>query len=278
MFHDLDQALRQLLIREMPIKNGEVDVTFNQPSREWSGRLSRPTLNLFMHDIRENLKVRQSQQWTVEKNPDGTATQRRVPPRIAVHYMITAWANDPDDEHNLLARALMALYRFPYLPADLLPASLLDQPVPIPLEVTQEDTLRNPADVWSALDNEIRPVITLVVTVAVDPYQPLVTPLVRAQEMRIGQSRAPAIAQELIDSAISSVSWTIGGTILTKRPLEELRLRLLERGLDVPIQEDGQFSIRRLHAGDYTLEVTSGGSTVKQQKITVPGPDFDVEV
>ena len=43
MFHDLDEVLRQLLIEEIPIKNGEVDIEFDQPSREWSARLSRPT-------------------------------------------------------------------------------------------------------------------------------------------------------------------------------------------------------------------------------------------
>jgi len=45
MFHEIDGALRQLLIREIPIRNGEVDVVFDQPTREWASRLSRPTLN-----------------------------------------------------------------------------------------------------------------------------------------------------------------------------------------------------------------------------------------
>ena len=60
MIDDLDQVLRQLLIRELPIKNREVDVDFDQPTREWSGRLSRPTLNLFLYDLRENNKLRQT--------------------------------------------------------------------------------------------------------------------------------------------------------------------------------------------------------------------------
>jgi hypothetical protein len=278
MFHDLDQVLRQLLIREIPVKKREIDIVFDQPSREWSARLGRPTLNLFLHDIRENIKVRQSQQWIVERNPDGTALQKRVPPRIALHYMITAWANDPDDEHNLLARTLMALYRHPHVPDDLLPESFKNQPVPIPLEVAQEDTLRSPADVWNALDNEVRPAIPLVVTMALDPYRPLVSPVVRTRELRIGQAAAPEKVQELVASSEPSVLWTIGGTIHTEKPLEGLRLTLVERGLDVPIQDDGQFTVRKLRAGDYTLEVTADGSTLKRHKITVPAPDFDLKV
>ncbi len=49
MYNDLDEALRQLLIRELPIKNSDVDIKFDQPKREWSGRLNRPTLNLFLY-------------------------------------------------------------------------------------------------------------------------------------------------------------------------------------------------------------------------------------
>ena len=281
MFHDLDEVLRQLLIREIPIKNSEVDIKFDQPSREWSARLSRPTLNLFLHNIRENIKLRGSQQWTIERNPDGTATQRRTPARVALHYMITAWANEPDDEHNLLARTLMALFRQPHLPTDLLPGSLQDQPMPIPLEVAQEDTLRNPADVWNALDNEIRPSIVLLVTLALDPYQPIVTPLVRTRELRIGQSADPS-TEELVAEFGPDVFWTIGGTVRTEKQLEKLHLTLIERGLEVPIQieeeNEGRFTIGKLRAGDYTLEVAADGRTLKRHKITVPAPDYEIEV
>ena len=278
MFHQLDEVLRQLLVREIPIRNGEVDIAFDQPSREWSARISRPTVNLFLHDVRENIKVRRSQQWMVEQNPDGTATQRRVPPRLALRYMITTWANDPDDEHNLLDRVLMALYRYPHLPEDLLPDSLQDQPVPIPLEVAQEEILRNPADVWSALDNEVRPAIPLQVTVALDPYQPLITPVVRSRELRVGPSADPGRLQELLPGSNPSALWTIGGTVRTKKDLATLRLTLVERGLEVPIEEDGHFAIRKLRAGDYTLQVTANGKSLKRQKITVPAPDFDLQV
>ncbi|MGD8598998.1 MAG: Pvc16 family protein [Anaerolineae bacterium] len=276
MFHDLDEVLRQLLIREMPIENGEVDLTFEQPTREWAARLSRPTLNLFLHDIRENLKLRHSQQWMVEQNTDGTATQRRVPVRVDLHYMVTAWANEPDDEHNLLARALMALFRQPHLPEELLPESLQGQPRPIPLQVAQDDELRNPADVWNALDNEIRPSIVLTLTVSLDPYQPQVTPLVRTREVRFGQAADPS--QQALDPGSEEVFWSIGGTVHSKRPVEELRLTLVERGLQIPLQEEGQFAINGLRAGEYTLEIASNGDRLKQAKITVPSPDFDVTV
>lgn len=277
MIHDLDEVLRELLIRGIPIRNGEVDIVFDQPTREWAARLSRPTLNVFLHDIRENLKLRHSEEWIVEQNPDGTATQRRTPVRVDLHYMITAWANEPDDEHNLLARTLMALFRQPHLPQDMLPESLEGQDRPIPLQVAQVDEFRNPPDIWNALDNEIRPSVVLTMTLAIDPYTPLVTPLVSTRELRFGQTADPAAVQELVEGS-EDVFWSIGGTIRTDKPLEQLRLTLVERGLEVLIQEEGQFSISRLRAGDYTLEVAANGRTLKRAKITVPAPDYELTV
>jgi hypothetical protein len=143
--------------------------------------------------------------------------------------------------------------------------------------VAQEDTLTNPADVWNALDNEIRPSITLVVTLALDPYQPFITPLVRTRELRFGQSAEPS-TEELVEEFGVDVFWTIGGRVRTKKPLEELHLTLVERGLEVPIQEEGRFTIGGLRAGDYTLELTVDGGEPKQHKISVPSPDYELKV
>ena len=47
MLADLDESIRKLLIEELPIKNGEIDVKFEQPKREWSAKLTKPTVNFF---------------------------------------------------------------------------------------------------------------------------------------------------------------------------------------------------------------------------------------
>src|SRR5579872_2360538 len=60
MFADLDETIRQLLIHGVPLDLSEVDVSFDAPDREWSGRLSRPTVNCFLYDVRENLEMRQT--------------------------------------------------------------------------------------------------------------------------------------------------------------------------------------------------------------------------
>ena len=281
MIEDLDEALRRLLIREMPIKGGEIDIQFNQPKREWSARLSRPTLNLFLYDVRENLKLRHTTQgWDVERHSDGTVTQRRRPFRADLHYLITAWATEPDDEHRLLARTLMALFRVPEMPADLLPESLIDQPAPIAIKAAQYDTAQNMTDVWSSLDNELRPALACLVTVALNPYQPITGPLVRTRELRFGQAQAPGLAQELLKSAGADAYWTIGGTLHSRQPLhpEKVRLTLVERGVSVEIKPEGRFAIGNLEAGDYTLEFVAEDGAPRRYPIKVPSPDYDLEV
>ncbi|CAG0933329.1 hypothetical protein TFLX_03001 [Thermoflexales bacterium] len=281
MIEDLDEALRHLLIREMPIKNGEIDIQFNQPKREWSARLSRPTLNLFLYDVRENVKLRHTAQgWDIERRSDGTAIQRRRPFRADLHYLLTAWATEPEDEHRLLARALMGLFRVPEIPGDLLPENLHDQPSPITMKVAQYDTIQSLTDLWSALDNELRPALTCMVTMALNPYQPITGPLVRTREIRFGQAESPALTQNLLQPAGADVFWTIGGTLRSQQPLDpqRVRLTLVERNAEIEIKPEGRFSIGNLETGDYTLEFTAEGGVTRRYPIKVPAPDYEFEV
>lgn len=282
MINDLDEALRQLLIREIPIKNGEVDIAFDQPKREWSARLNRPTLNIFLHDIRENTKLR-NVQWQRQPHNGGNLVQRkRTPVRVDLHYLITAWANEPDDEHRLLTATLMALFRNAQLPNDHipnedLPERLQDQPVPIPIKVAQYDELRTPSDVWSALDNELRPGIICLVTLALNPYLPIDAPLVRTRELVIGQSGRPWLEQ-LTDGYEPDRFWTIGGTINSQESTEDIQLTLVERGLEVKVQSEGRFTIGNLEAGNYTLEIAVGNQKPRRHPITVPSPDYKIDI
>lgn len=275
MIDDLDEALRRLLIRELPIANNEIDVKFDHPQREWSARLSRPTLNLFLYDLRENVRLRQSSPpWNVIRNGDGTVTKRRKPVRMDFKYMITAWTNEAEDEHRLLGSTLLALFRNPFLPEDLLPERLQDQPEPIPIMAAQPDTFQQPADVWNAVDNEIRPAIACVITLAVDPYLPMTTPLVRTRELRLGPSQDPP-SQQLDDT---DAFWLVGGTIQSEEPLDDVRLTFVDRGVDVTVHPSGDYVIGNLRAGTYEIEVSARDRSSQRHTITVPSESYDLEV
>lgn len=277
MIDELDEVLEKLLKRELPIKNSEVEIAFDLPKREWSSRLNRPTLNLFLYDIRENPVLRQPE-WEVSRDSNGGYSKRRTPARVDLHYMITAWAKEPEDEHRLLARALMALYRYPSLPEDLLPESFKNQPVPVPLRVAEHDKLRNPADIWSALDNEFRPAVSLALTLALDPYHAFRGPLVRARELRFGQKTGPRDYPRLDEEAGQDVFWMVGGSLRSKKPLKGAQLKLLERGQDVPLKDDGEFIVGNLEAGEYTLELSAEGRKPSQHKISVPSESYEIEI
>ncbi len=271
MIDEFDETLRLLLIREIPIKNGEIDIQFKQPTREWSARLSRPTLNLFLYDLRENTRLRQpSPYWMTEKHGDKSATQKRHPLRLDLHYVITAWATEPADEHRMLARTLLALYRTPLLREEALPESLQRQPAPIQILAAQPDRLQNPADFWGSLDNDIRPSITCTVTMALDPYFPITTPLVRERVLAFhnaitGASEGPG--REL---------WTVNGSVQGVDGREDVRLRLVERNLDIVVGPEGRFTIANVPAGQYTLELQIGDQT-SSHPLSVPAAAYTVE-
>lgn len=278
MISHLDETLRKLLIRELPVKNSEVDIKFDQPKREWSARVSRPTLNLFLHDIRENSILRQPE-WEFQRNDDGTVTKRRSPVRLDLHYMITAWVADhPEDEHRLLTRTLMALFRNPTIPDSMLPDSLQDQPVSIPIRVAQQDEYRTPADIWSALDNELRPAIVCTITLAINPYAATTGPLVRSRDLRFGQAVQLPRRHVLDESAGSDRFWMVGGEVRTTRPLEYGHLVLVERGQNVPLQDGLRFIVGNLESGDYTLELWDNGRKLITRTITVPSESYDIEL
>ena len=269
MIDELDEALRELLIRELPVKNNEVDIAFDQPKRDWSARLSRPTINLYLHDIRENVKLRREQRpYELERNSKAVVQQRQ-PMRVDLHYLLTTWAAAPEDEHRLLARTLMTLMRYPEFPGDLLPEGLQDQPIPIPLKVAQSDTLDKPSDLWSVLDNQQRPGIVLIATLSFSAYPSVVKPLTRQAEVRTGPSDNPAAGHGYI---------SISGMVKSRKPLVNLRLKLLERDQAIEPQPNGEYGIRNLQPGDYTLEITADGRKKSQHKLTVPAPNYDVEL
>ena len=276
MIDDLDEALRRLLRRELPIKNGEVEVDFHQPKRDWSARLSRPTLNLFLYDVRENTRLRQAQpMWQNEREANGTIVQRLKPVRVDLRYLLTVWATEPEDEHRLLSRTLMALFLNPQLPDDVLPDGLRGQPVPISLMSGQANDLPNPSDMWSAMDNEIRPAVPIVVTLALDPYQPLIISPVRSLGVRLGQSEEPWTRR--LTAPAPDLVWTIGGRLITTEPTDNIRLTVVERGLDLDLQPEGRFTLGPVQAGTYTIEVAIEGREPRRYEIAVPSADYVLE-
>src|SRR5262245_38845127 len=122
MINDLDSTLEQLLKQELPASLvGQVAISFAAPDDKFPpSSVSLPAIDLFLYDVRENRELR-SNEWTVERRPDGTASRTRAPVRVDCSYLITAWPsesspNPAKDEHMLLGEVMVVLLRHPVIP------------------------------------------------------------------------------------------------------------------------------------------------------------------
>lgn len=172
MFNEVDEALRAL-VRAEAVNPSDIDVVFDAPTKEWSSRRNAPTVNLYLYDIREDLR-RRERGLINSYDERGVVVSRRQPPRhFKVSYLITAWTQRPEDEHRLLSALLYCFLRNETLPAELLSGRLVEIGLPVTLSVAlppPED--RAFADVWSALGGELKPSLDLVVTAPVDGGRP----------------------------------------------------------------------------------------------------------
>lgn len=280
MLADLDETIKKLLSAEVPIKNGEIGIEFDQPIREWSGKLTKPMINFFMYDVRENVALRQHQ-WEQLNNGNGNynvARMKRTPFRVDCTYMITTWAAEADDEHRLLSRVLLALFRNPILTETYLVGGMQDQPFEIQTRVAANDKLTNPAEIWSALDNELRPSVSYIVTIAMDPWVEVTGPPVRTFTLRTGQSHVPAEEKLFPESAVNE-SFFIGGTV-TKRgkPQANISVALKGTGYFATSDENGRFQFTGLSQDTYTLVAWPDKGKPKETKFALPGKDYDIKL
>jgi len=163
VIHEVDAALLRLIEREAT-GTRDVEVVFDAPTKDWAGRRNAPTIDVYLYDIREDLRRRE--RGLLNEYDDGRITARHLPPRFfKLSYLVTAWTQRPEDEHRLLSSLLSCFLRHDALPADLLTGPLAELGVAVPLAIAlppPED--RSFADVWSALGGELKPSLDIVVS------------------------------------------------------------------------------------------------------------------
>jgi hypothetical protein len=166
VIHDVDQALRALIRRD--VAEADVDVVFDAPTKDWAGRRNAPTIDVYLYDIREDMR-RRERGMVNEYDASGRVVGRHLPPRhFKLSYLVTAWTQRPEDEHRLLSALLACFLLHDAVPAELLGGTHAEIGLPVPLSVglpPPED--RAFADVWSALGGELKPSLDVVVTTPV---------------------------------------------------------------------------------------------------------------
>ncbi|MDQ3986708.1 MAG: DUF4255 domain-containing protein [Actinomycetota bacterium] len=166
MLHLLDEALESFLRSEVPLAAREVTVSFEAPDEDWSSRVRRPTVNLFLWDIRTNLEERHAGTELVE-GPDGKKYRRPPKPRVDCRYLVTAWTSALKDEHQLLGSVLATLLATRDLTSDYLPEAYASV-TPLPTLTVAVPDGRDNSDFWAALGGQLKPGLDLTVTATVD--------------------------------------------------------------------------------------------------------------
>jgi len=194
VIHEVDVALRSLIEREATAGT-EVEVVFDAPTKDWAGRRNVPTIDVYLYDIREDLR-RRERGLINEYDERVRVRARHLPPRhFKLSYLVTAWTQRPEDEHRLLSALLSCFLRHDAIPAEFLTGPLADVGLPVPVTVAlppPED--RSFADVWSALGGELKPSLDVVISAPTDTGQQYVAgpPVEQPPRISLGGSAAGA--------------------------------------------------------------------------------------
>jgi hypothetical protein len=168
VIQDVDEALRTLLRRDA-LAGTDVEVALDAPTTEWSSRRNSPTLDLYLYDIREDVRMRENGLIDV-RDDEGRVVRRDRPPRYyKLSYLVTAWTQRPEDEHRLLAAVLACMIRHDKLPDDVLGGQLEGIRLPVPVTIAHPPPQdRALSEVWTALGGDLKPSLDLVVSAPFD--------------------------------------------------------------------------------------------------------------
>lgn len=166
MLNLLDESLEEFLRAVVPLPKREIDISFDAPDKDWSARVSRPTINMYLWDVRRNMSDRVFGMEMV--HDENGVPRRRMPlPRVDCRYLVTAWTSDMRDEHSLLGATMAALLLHNEIDAQYL-AGPYRNVLPVPtIEMASGDGSDN-SDFWSALGGQLKPGLDVKVTATVD--------------------------------------------------------------------------------------------------------------
>ena len=188
MIADLDKSLKTLLEREIPYL-GPDSIRFEAPDDQFEAPLPLG-VDLFLYDVRENMELR-SNEWQIERNAQGEVIQSPPPIRVDCSYLITAWAGDMENEHQVLSDVMAVLLHYPTLPADLMQGALARQTPPLPVVTLQSGRLQSMGEFWQALGGKPKAALHYTVTFSLDVFTELRAPAVLETEITIKPKRYP---------------------------------------------------------------------------------------
>jgi hypothetical protein len=187
MLHLLDDSLDAFLRATGPLPLGDIDVSFEPPDGDWAAGLSKPTVNLYLWRLRRSTTEATAGTELVER--DGLRFRRGPRPRVELGYLVTAWAADARNAHQLLGRVLAAFLGTNELPPRFLQGALAQVHPPPNLSLSKADD-DPPMEFWTALGGRFQPGVELTVTATIDP------------EVLVGTAPEPSVVETVVSDRL----------------------------------------------------------------------------
>jgi hypothetical protein len=268
---DLDEALRTLLRRELEAHGFEgVEIAFDAPASDWSAKLTAPTVNMFLYDLRENLSQSEATPRNVRVN--GAAMAAPPPMRLEVTYAVTAWTKAVEDEHRLLSQVLAILFSHTSLPADLLAGRLAAASQLRAIETEVGRPKEEKADFWTSIGGRYKASIDYAIRIEVESGLMFTRgPEVRSQTMRLELDGVRRTMEEL---------QRFGGVVRDSsgQPVADAWVALPDLGKMTSSDPEGRFLFDGLRPGDHKVEARTASGEEASGVAKVPGGGVDLEV
>lgn len=153
----LDVGLEQFFRATASLSATDVDVSFEAPDREWSAKLTRPTVNFFLWDIRRSASRSRAGMEIVER--EGVKVHQPALPVVELRYVVTAWTNEHADERSLLSGLTHSLLKYGKIPKEFVPDDIayLGEP-----DLLMARAGEDHVDVFKALEGQLKPGLNVV--------------------------------------------------------------------------------------------------------------------
>jgi hypothetical protein len=265
---DLDEALRTLLKRELGRHGFDgVEIAFDAPSKEWSAKLSGPTVDLFLYDLRE--AVERADATPSEHRGNGTAFVSDPPLNLELTYAVTAWTKAVEDEHRLLSQVLAILFSYSRLPHDVIGQNAVNSLTRVDTSVGRPREEK--ADFWTSVGGQYKASIDYVVQIVIESGAAVVRgPQVRTSTVRTSLATAPKGTLDELHR--------LGGTISDAdgRASEGAWIALPDLGRFTASDDQGRFDFSRLRSGKYRVQARTTDGSEAQGTVSIPGARCDL--
>lgn len=280
MIQDVDESIRRLIIGELVAAGGSLvkedsQVILGLPPEE-PPKEKKPLIYLYLHDVRENLPLR-DESFQIKRQPgEMTIAKRHAPVRLDLSYILTVVGEDSYTEHRVLGETLAVLIRNNIVPDKYLSEALREEnPNALMLTTAQPDhpAHMNPPQLWQSIRRTIRPTLGIVATAKFNPYETKLVKVVREAIFALGQGIHPEGPDRQMD--IRSVRLSACGVVSDKvkdMPLVNAMVSIAGREEQATTDDRGFFHFLNLPPARYTLEIRKSGYAPIHVETVAPPP------